>query len=188
MENTARPAFWPMGGAWLSAHLWEHYLFTGDREFLATEAYPAIKGAAEFCSDWLVEDGHGRLVTAASCSPEIDFHYDDAAGEKKAAGISMGPTMDWRLCARSSPTASARANPDRDPELRAELKLSSRNCFPSNRPRGSCRSARGRHRNRHDHRHISHLYALHQQSDHAARHAQTVSRPRDARSNFAVMR
>jgi alpha-L-fucosidase 2 len=69
IDYAARPSFWPMGAAWFCAHLWEHYLFTGDSAFLEREAYPAIKGAAEFYSDWLVDDGKGRLVTAAGNSP-----------------------------------------------------------------------------------------------------------------------
>ncbi|HEY6901652.1 MAG TPA: glycoside hydrolase family 95 protein, partial [Puia sp.] len=81
-------ANWPMGGAWLVRHLWEHYLYTGDRAFLKSTAYPLMKGAAEFMLAWLVEvgrapkadgrlqsDGAGLLVTAPSTSPENDFIY-----------------------------------------------------------------------------------------------------------------
>ena len=52
-------AFWPMGGAWLASHLWEHYAFGGDRAYLEQRAYPVMKGAAEFCLDWLVEGPDG---------------------------------------------------------------------------------------------------------------------------------
>jgi alpha-L-fucosidase 2 len=99
-------ANWPMGGAWLVRHLWEHYLYTGDRRFLRDTAYPLMKGAAEFVLDWLVEvgrapkadgrlqsDGTGRLVTAPSMSPENDFIY----GEKKVAGVSVATTMDMGI-------------------------------------------------------------------------------------------
>ena len=58
------------GGAWLCTHLWEHYLFTGDREFLR-EHYPVMKGSAEFFLDFLVpHPKHGWLVTNPSTSPE----------------------------------------------------------------------------------------------------------------------
>lgn len=63
-------ANWHMGGVWLSTHLWEHYTFTQDKEFLKTEAYPLMKGAVEFCLDWLVEDRRGMLVTSPGTSPE----------------------------------------------------------------------------------------------------------------------
>jgi len=63
-------ANWQMGGAWLSTHLYEHYKFTLDREFLKKEAYPLLKGAAQFCFDQLVKDPQGFLVTAPSTSPE----------------------------------------------------------------------------------------------------------------------
>ena len=61
-------ANWTMGGAWLSTHLWEHYLYSRDREALQ-EDYPALKGAAEFCMDWLVEKD-GELITSPGTSPE----------------------------------------------------------------------------------------------------------------------
>src|SRR5262249_52855098 len=65
VNNVARLSFWRMGGAWFCRLLGEHYLFPGDRVFLESEASPAMKGAAEFCADWLVDDGKGKLVTAA---------------------------------------------------------------------------------------------------------------------------
>lgn len=61
---------WPLGGAWLSQHLWQHYLYTGDRAFLQN-AYPALKGAADFFLDFLVEHPkYGWMVCAPSMSPE----------------------------------------------------------------------------------------------------------------------
>ena len=82
-------SFWPMAGGWLSQHLWEHYAFTGDREFLRARAYPVMKGAAEFFLDWLVEY-KGRLVTCPSTSPENKFLTADG----KAVAISAATTMD----------------------------------------------------------------------------------------------
>lgn len=66
-------ANWNMGGAWLATHLWEHYAFKKDINFLKSEAYPLMKGAAQFCLDWLVEDKKGNLVTSPSTSPENVF-------------------------------------------------------------------------------------------------------------------
>ena len=63
-------ANWNMAGAWLSTHLWEHYTFTQDKNFLKNEAYPLMQGAAQFCLEWLVEDKFGKLITSPSTSPE----------------------------------------------------------------------------------------------------------------------
>lgn len=76
---------WPMGGAWLCRHLWEHYLYSGDREFLA-RAYPLMKGAAEFFLETLTPDPrHGWLVNSPTMSPENAHH----AGISIAAGTAM---------------------------------------------------------------------------------------------------
>jgi alpha-L-fucosidase 2 len=81
------------GSAWLCTHLWEHWLFTGDRKFLA-EAYPTLKGSAEFYLDMLIaEPTHGWLVTAPSNSPENVFQMPD--GTK--AHICLGATIDEQL-------------------------------------------------------------------------------------------
>jgi alpha-L-fucosidase 2 len=66
-------ANWPMGATWASTHLWEHYLFTQDKKFLEAKAYPLMRGAAEFCLYWLIEDKNGRLITSPSTSPENKF-------------------------------------------------------------------------------------------------------------------
>ncbi len=81
--------FWPTGGAWLSTHLWNHYEFTRDDKFLA-RVYPAIKGAAQFFVDTLVEEPkHKWLVTCPSISPE-NVHPAGVA-------ICAGPTMDMQI-------------------------------------------------------------------------------------------
>ncbi len=85
-------ANWAMGANWLSRHLWEHYLYTSDKNFLQQTAYPLMKGAALFTLDWLVKDSSDHWVTAPSTSPENDF-YD---GDKKAA-ISISSTMDMSI-------------------------------------------------------------------------------------------
>ncbi len=81
--------YWPLGGAWLCLHLWEHYAFSGDRDFLA-RAYPVMKGAARFLLDTLVEEPRaGWLVTCPSLSPE-NIHPGGVA-------ICAGPTMDLQI-------------------------------------------------------------------------------------------
>jgi alpha-L-fucosidase 2 len=86
-------ANWGMSGPWLCAHLYEHYSFTRDREFLRTRAYPRMKGSAEFCLAWLIEDGKGHLTTCPSESTENNFMAPDG----KPAMTSAGCTMDMAL-------------------------------------------------------------------------------------------
>jgi alpha-L-fucosidase 2 len=86
-------SLWPMSAAWLCSHLWNHYEYGGDLGFLRDFAYPVMKGAAEFCLDWLVDDGKGRLTTAPSASPELRF-VDPAGG---TAALAPGATMDRAL-------------------------------------------------------------------------------------------
>ncbi|MGV3614762.1 MAG: glycosyl hydrolase family 95 catalytic domain-containing protein [Fimbriimonas sp.] len=81
-------------GAWLCEHLWDHYAFTRDREYLRS-AYPTMKGAAEFFLDMLIEEPeHGWLVTAPSNSPE-NVYLDPKSG--KALAVCMGPTVDMQI-------------------------------------------------------------------------------------------
>ena len=84
-------ACWTMGGTWLSTHIWEHYLFTLDKEFLC-EFYPVLKGAAEFCMDWLVEKD-GKLVTSPGTSPENKYITPDGY----AGATSYGNTSDLAM-------------------------------------------------------------------------------------------
>jgi alpha-L-fucosidase 2 len=86
-------ANWYMGGNWLCQHLWEHYAFTGDKQFLATKAYPVMKEAALFTLDWLVEDKDGFLVTAPSTTPENKFKDKNGNGQ----GVSVATTMDMSI-------------------------------------------------------------------------------------------
>lgn len=85
-------ANWNMGGAWVSTHIWEHYMFTQDKAFLS-KAYPTLRGAAEFCLDWLVEKD-GVLMTAPSTSPENDFLITLANGRKHRGSTFYGGSAD----------------------------------------------------------------------------------------------
>ncbi|ACL75382.1 glycoside hydrolase family 95 protein [Ruminiclostridium cellulolyticum] len=84
--------YWPMGAAWLSLHLWEHYEFGLDKEFLK-DAYPVMKEAAQFFLDFLIEDSKGRLVTSPSVSPENTYILEN--GEKGC--LCIGPSMDSQI-------------------------------------------------------------------------------------------
>jgi alpha-L-fucosidase 2 len=80
---------WPTGGAWLCLHLWDHYDYSRDKEYL-TKVYPAMKGAAQFFLDTLVEEpDHKWLVTCPSLSPENSHPF--------GTSICAGPTMDMQI-------------------------------------------------------------------------------------------
>jgi len=83
--NASNHGIWVVGGAWLCHHLWEHYQFSGDKEFLAQRAYSAMKEAALFFVDFLVKDDKTKwLISGPSNSPE-------------QGGLVMGPTMDHQI-------------------------------------------------------------------------------------------
>ena len=87
-----RSGLWPTGAAWLTQHLWEHYLFAPDRAFLA-RAYPIMKESAEFFLDYLVEDPRGRLVSGPSVSPENRYRLPNG----NVGILCMGPSMDSQI-------------------------------------------------------------------------------------------
>jgi len=84
---------WPVGGAWLAYHLWEHYLYTGDKDFLRNVAYRYIRECAEFAMDNLFPGADGYLHTGPSVSPEHSYY--DFEGNKVFVAIS--PTMDVQI-------------------------------------------------------------------------------------------
>ena len=83
----------PIAASWLVLHLWNHYRFTGDVEYLRDEAWPAMKEAAEFILGFLVEDRNGYLVTAPSNSPENAYRMPDG----KVFQLTYGATMDIEI-------------------------------------------------------------------------------------------
>ena len=151
---------WPMGGAWLSLHFWDHYDFTRDRQFLARRAYPVMKEAAEFLLDYLVDDGHGHLVTGPSLSPENDYRTRDGV----VARLCMGPYMDTEIAhTLFSRLIQAGQVLGIDPDFRKRL-AAARDRLPAFQI--------GQHGQLQEwledfdepqpgHRHISHLFALH---------------------------
>ena len=155
----AGSAFWNMSGGWLLSHFWEHYLFSGDIGFLKNEAYPLMRGAAQFYADWLIEDQNGFLVTAANNSPENAFL--NSKGEK--ASISSGPTMDMaivrELFTRTIETATL-LNCDKElvAELRSKLGRLAPNRIGS---KGQLQEWQNDYtESEPTHRHQSHLYGL----------------------------
>ena len=148
---------WPTGGAWLCMHLWEHYLFTPDKEYLE-KAYPIMKGAAEFFLDTLVEEpAHKWLVTCPSLSPELG---------RPGYGVSIcaGPTMDMQIlrdlfdnCIRSSEILGINA------EFREQLKKTRQRLAPMQIGKYGQLQEWLKDIDEADchHRHVSHLYGLH---------------------------
>ena len=84
---------WPMGGAWLSLHLYEHYLYTLDRQFLRSRALPVMREAIRFFRDYLCENNDGLLVTGPSLSPENTYISKTGA----RGSLCMGPSMDIQI-------------------------------------------------------------------------------------------
>ena len=115
-------ACWNMGGTWLSTHLWQHYLFTGDLKFLKNEGYDLMKGAALFCLEWMVEDQKGQLITSPSTSPENIYKTPEGYN----GGTLYGGTADLamiRECFLQTIKASKVLNVDADFRERLEVAL-----------------------------------------------------------------
>ncbi|HJY05673.1 MAG TPA: glycoside hydrolase N-terminal domain-containing protein, partial [Bryobacteraceae bacterium] len=128
-EGVGQPTWanWNMSGPWLCQHLFEHYLFTRDREFLRNRAYPLMKGAAEFCLAWLIEDGKGRLTTCPSESTENDFMAPDGKPAMTSAGCTMDMALIRELFANCV-TASNELGTDED--FAAKLQAASKRLIP----------------------------------------------------------
>jgi alpha-L-fucosidase 2 len=151
---------WPMGAAWLTLNFWDHYEFTGDREFLAQRAYPVMKEAAEFFLDYLVEDAQGRLVTGPSVSPENTYVLSDGA----KARLCMGPAMDSQILhALFTNLILAGEILKIEPDFRSKLAaVRARLPKPQIGARGQLMEWLEDYAEAEpEHRHISHLFALH---------------------------
>ncbi len=159
------------GGAWLATHLWEHYLYTGDADYLR-EVYPILKGSVEFFLDFLVEHPrHGWLVTNPSTSPENfpdrpgnEPYFDEVtAGFRPGTSICAGSTIDMQILnALFGGYAEAAETLGVDPELREAVLTARGRLAPMQI---------GKHgdlqewledwgQKEKSHRHISHLYGL----------------------------
>jgi alpha-L-fucosidase 2 len=155
-------ANWYMGADWLSRHLWEHYQFTGDRRFLA-DAYPILKGAAEFTLDWLQKDAQGYWVTMPSTSPENVYYYLQD-GQKKQGNVTVASTMDMGIIRDLfANVIAAGAVLNTDQAFREQLTATKAKLLPFQV--GSKGQLQEWYRDFADvdphHRHTSHLYALH---------------------------
>jgi alpha-L-fucosidase 2 len=96
-QGNACWAFWPMGGAWLSFHIWEKFLFNSDLQFLDSIGYNIMKENVLFCLDWLIEGENGLLITSPATSPENS--YLDSSGVQ--CGTHYASTMDIAIIKQS---------------------------------------------------------------------------------------
>jgi alpha-L-fucosidase 2 len=155
---TPRWSAWPMAGAWLSTHLYEHFLFTGDRKFLRERAYPVMKQAAAFLRHWLQRDASGKWVTNPASSPENVFTIDG-----KAYDVSKASTMDIAITREllQQCIESARIL-ETDVQLRSEWEAILKDLWPYRIGRlGQLQEWSGDWDDPKDtHRHISHLFGL----------------------------
>jgi alpha-L-fucosidase 2 len=154
--NNANHGIWQTGGAWLCHHLWEHYLFSGDRSFLARRAYPRMKEAAFFFIDVLVKDPRtGWLISTPSNSPE-------------QGGLVAGPTMDHQIIRDLfGNTAAAATILGVDEAMADQLRAMRAQLAPNQVGKfGQLQEwLEDRDDPRNQHRHVSHLWGLHPGSE-----------------------
>jgi alpha-L-fucosidase 2 len=109
---------WPMGGAWLALHYWDHYQYGMDRTFLKQDAYPVMKEASQFVLDFMIDDGRGHLITNPSYSPENSYRMPDGTVGRQ----TVGATMDYEIIySLFHATISASQILGTDPEYRTQL-------------------------------------------------------------------
>jgi alpha-L-fucosidase 2 len=161
-EGRAQWGMWVMGGAWSTRHLWEHWLFSRDRDFLRARAWPALRETSEFLLDWLVPHPEtGRLVSGPAGSPENTFVAPDGQRSHLVMGPSMDQQIAWDVFTNTLAAAEALGEDDdlmrRVREARGRLADPVR-IGPDGRlmewPEPFAEAEPG-------HRHVSHLYALH---------------------------
>ena len=150
---------WPLGAAWMSLQLWDHYEFGGDMDFLSTRAYPRLREIAEFFLDYLVEGPGGGLLSGPSQSPENKYCLPD--GTK--ASLCMSPAMDTEII-RAVFARVARGSKllGIDADLRAQVESASKRLPPLKISKiGTLQEWNEDYKETEPgHRHISHLWAL----------------------------
>ena len=154
--NASNHGIWVGGAGWVSQHLWEHYLFTQDKDFLKEKAYPIMKGAAEFFVDFLVKDPKtGWLISTPSNSPEN-------------GGLVAGPTMDHQII-RALFKANIQASEllGIDAAFRDTLKLKYSQIAPNQIGKyGQLQEwLEDKDDTTNKHRHVSHLWGVHPGND-----------------------
>lgn len=157
---------WPVGAAWLCEHVWEHYLFGGDKDFLINQGYPLMKGAARFILDFLVEAPEGtplagKLVTNPSHSPENSFRKPDGTRSLFTYAATMDLEIIYELFTNCIACLDVLGE---DPEFRAELVSALERLAPLQISEKTGRLQEwvfDYDEPEPGHRHMSHMYGLH---------------------------
>ncbi|MDQ6421235.1 glycoside hydrolase family 95 protein [Paenibacillus sp. LHD-117] len=173
---------WPMGGAWLALHLWEHYRYGMDKEFLRARAYPTLKEAALFLLDFLVEDARGRLVTAPSLSPENTYRLPSGQTGRLCVGPSMDSQIAFALFTACLEAIHVLGMDEEEAVFEAELTGAlARLPEPEvGRNGGLMEWAEDYEEVEPGHRHISHLFALHPGEQITPRHEPALAAAAEA--------
>jgi alpha-L-fucosidase 2 len=152
---------WFGSNGWLCQHLWEHYAFTRDKEYLRS-VYPVMKGASEFWLNQLVEGSDGKLITSPSSSPENNFITDSRMKSSVCEGATMERAIVWDLFDNTAQSADVLGL---DPEFRKKLEAARDRIRPLQIGKAGQLMEWGGDwdMNSDDmhHRHVSHLYPLH---------------------------
>ena len=151
--------FFPAGGAWMCQHLWEHYAFSGDKEYLK-RVYPVMKECCEFFLAYMVEDKNGKLMTSPSTSPENSFKTPDGKRAALCAGAAMDRQIIWDLLTNTIEAAEALGA---DAEFRKKLTDARGRILPPQIGKDGrlLEWSEEFEEPEPGHRHMSHLFALH---------------------------
>jgi len=160
---------WPMGSAWLARHPWDHYQFTGDREFLEKRAWPQMRGAARFVLDFLIEAPAGspvagKLVTNPSQSPENAFLLQDGTRAKLTYGSTMDLMIVRDLFENCLAAIDVLGGNQFEPDLQKEIRSALDRLAPVQISKASGRIQEWVEDYKEveiGHRHVSHLFGLH---------------------------
>ena len=158
-EGDPKWANWSLGSPWLSQHLYEHYRFSMDKNYLEKTAYPLMKEAALFCDDWLVEKD-GYLITAPSTSPENVFIDDSGSKGVVTLSSAMDMQIIWDLYTSLIEASTVLGV---DAELRREWEFRRSKLFPLRvgKEGNLVEWYKDWKDENPQHRHVSHLFALH---------------------------
>ena len=153
----------PMAGPWLCLNLWEHYEYTGDKEYLE-KLYPVMVGAARFVESFLVEDDRGYLVTNPSTSPENRYYYTDEKGKRCDSMFTHGATIDFQIIyALLTRMICACEILGKEPEFACRMEKLLQRLPPlrvSRRYGTVCEWIEDYEETEPEHRHISHMFGL----------------------------
>ena len=152
-------SYWLMGGAWLALHLWEHFAYSQNHDFLR-RAYPTMREASRFFLDYLVTDARGRLVVFPSSSPENVYRLPNGETGTLCAGTAMDAGILDVLFRRTSRVSEILGL---DPEFRDEMEMARQKLFqPTVGSHGRLLEWLEEYEEvEPGHRHLSHLFALH---------------------------